>query len=99
MDIERFEASIKESTPQAQLHPLLQALWYDARGDWGRAHTIVQGEQGADAAAVHAYLHRKEGDLANADYWYARAHRSRPDATLALEWRELAQGLLATSGR
>ena len=94
MDIERFESSARESQPPASLPPLLQALWHDAHGDWSRAHAIVQGENGRNAAAVHAYLHRKEGDLSNADYWYGRAHRKRPTGTLAQEWRELAELLL-----
>ena len=94
MDIERFESAIANARPPASLTPLLQALWHDAHGDWARAHEIVQGEKGRDAAAVHAYLHRKEGDLGNADYWYARANRSRPGTALAAEWRELAVHLL-----
>lgn len=94
MDIERFESSVREAQPPANLPPLVQALWHDARGDWARAHTIVQGEKGKDAAAVHAYLHRKEGDLSNADYWYERAGRKRPGGALAHEWRELAERLL-----
>ena len=94
MDIERFESSLKDANPAPDLTLLLQSLWHDARGDWARAHAIVQGEKGRDAAAVHAYLHRKEGDLSNADYWYARANRTRPTATLAIEWRELAERLL-----
>ena len=93
MNIERFESTIKDAGPPAELPPLLTALWHDARGDWKRAHEIVQGEKGADAAHVHAYLHRKEGDLSNADYWYQRAKRRRPDTALDAEWRELA-GLL-----
>ena len=95
MDIEQFESSIKDAKAAADLHPLLQALWHDARGDWARAHEIVQGEKGRDAAAVHAYLHRKEGDISNADYWYGRANRTRPNAALAVEWRELTERLLA----
>jgi hypothetical protein len=94
MDIARFESSIKDASPAADLHPLLHALWHDARGDWARAHEIVQREKGRHAAAVHAYLHRKEGDLANADHWYGRANRKRSTATLAVEWRELAEHLL-----
>ena len=97
MNIERFESTIKDAGPPAGLPPLLTALWHDARGDWKRAHEIVQGVKGEDAAHVHAYLHRKEGDLSNADYWYGRAHRVRPDTALDAEWRELA-GLLLSRG-
>lgn len=91
MDINAFESSIASAEPPAGMSLLLTALWHDARGDWARAHQIVQGEEGIDAAAVHAYLHRKEGDLSNADYWYGRAKRVRPDTDLAIEWRALAQ--------
>lgn len=94
MDIERFESSVKGGRLPAGLTPLLKALWHDARGDWALAHEIVQGEKGRDAAAVHAYLHRKEGDLSNADYWYGRANRARPAMALTAEWRELALQLL-----
>jgi hypothetical protein len=94
MNIEGFESCLKDARPPAALPALLSALWHDARGDWKRAHEIVQGEKGEDAAAVHAYLHRKEGDLSNADYWYGRARRQRPATTLEHEWRELAVLLL-----
>ena len=95
MEMERFESSVASAEPPPGLTPLLRALWHDARGDWARAHEIVQGEKGKDAAAVHAYLHRKEGDFDNADYWYGRAGDSRPRTDLAVEWRELALRLLA----
>lgn len=75
------------------LPPLLAALWWDARGDWARAHGIAQSVATPEGAWVHAYLHRKEGDLANAGYWYARAGRPRPAATLAEEWAEIARAL------
>jgi hypothetical protein len=74
--------------------PLLEALWYDADEDWDRAHRIVQEISSADAAWVHAYLHRKEGDIWNADYWYSRAGRRRPAVSLEDEWRSLVAELL-----
>jgi hypothetical protein len=89
METARFHASLAEEAPPEDLAPLAQALWHDARGQWDRAHAIVQSQQGAAAAAVHAYLHRKEGDLANADYWYARAGSRRPATALEAEWRAL----------
>jgi len=80
--------------PPGLSHPLL-ALWWDAHGDWARAHGHAQqAEDDPDGCHVHAYLHRKEGDLANADYWYRRAGRRRPDATLDEEWRAIAAELL-----
>ncbi|MBK7871761.1 MAG: hypothetical protein IPJ74_14320 [Saprospiraceae bacterium] len=76
------------------LPPLLQALWQDAQGNWHKAHEIAQDIETPDGAWVHAYLHRKEGDLWNADYWYRRAGRTRPDMTLEEEWEEIVKGLL-----
>ena len=72
----------------------LAALWWQARGDWVQAHEAAQADEGRDAAWVHALLHREEGDLGNADYWYARAGRARPSVTLAEEWEAIAAALL-----
>ena len=84
-------AALKDRASADGLPPLLAALWWDAGGDWAQAHRVAQGIETADGAWVHAYLHRKEGDLANADYWYRRAGRRRPDSTLDAEWDVLAQ--------
>lgn len=73
---------------------LLQALWHDAQGDWHKAHDIAQDIETPDGAWVHAYLHRKEGDLWNADYWYRRAGRTRPEVTLEAEWEEIVREFL-----
>jgi len=73
------------------LGPLLEALWWDARGAWTRAHECAQSVETPDGAWVHAYLHRKEGDLMNADYWYRRAGKRRPAASLVEEWAEIAR--------
>lgn len=75
------------------LQPLLGAMWWDARGDWARAHKLAQAVDTSDGAWVHAYLHRKEGDLANADYWYRRADRSRPASSLDREWEAIVAAL------
>jgi hypothetical protein len=75
------------------LPPLLAALWHDARGEWTRAHELAQAVETPEGAWVHAYLHRKEGDLANADYWYRRAGRRRPEAPLDAEWAGIVQAL------
>ncbi len=74
---------------------LLHALWHEAHGDWERAHSITQGIESSDAAWVHAYLHRKEGDTFNAGYWYRRAGRSAFTGSLHAEWTALATHLLA----
>ena len=98
MSFAEFQASIaRDPAAPAELEPALQALWYDARGDWHRAHTLAQEDEGRAGAWVHAYLHRKEGDLGNAGYWYRRAARTTPPAgrALAEEWAEIATQLLA----
>ena len=71
--------------------PLLRALWFDAVGDWERAHAIAQDVDTHDGAWVHAYLHRREGDLENAAYWYRRAGRPVERGALDDEWRTLAE--------
>ena len=78
--------------PPANLAPALQGLWLDALGDWDGAHAAAQAENSRDAAWVHAYLHRKEGDRSNAGYWYSRAGRVMPanHVNLASEWAEIA---------
>ncbi len=81
--------------PPMDLGDALLALWWDSRGDWDRAHTHAMAAKDADGSWVHAYLHRREGDLSNADYWYARAGRARPGAaTLDEEWSAITDALL-----
>jgi hypothetical protein len=95
MDLTIFLSSIERDTaPPADSTLLLQALWWDARGDWAQAHELCQQQDNADGAWVHAYLHRKEGDLANAAYWYRRAAKPLASGPLADEWRHLAETLL-----
>ena len=81
--------------PSDGLSPALRALWHLARGEWDAAHTCAQREPGPDGAWVHAHLHRVEGDLANAGYWYRRAERPPADSPLDEEWEEIAAALLA----
>ena len=75
----------------------LRALWHEAKGNWDTAHRIVQEEGGMAGARVHAYLHRREGDLSNADYWYARAGSERPSSALGKEWEALVRSFLDES--
>ncbi|WP_207540213.1 hypothetical protein [Sabulicella rubraurantiaca] len=84
---------LKDRSSPEGLPPLLAALWWDARGDWQKAHGLAQSVGSAEGAWVHAYLHRREGDLPNADYWYRRAGRVRPATSLEVEWAEIVQGL------
>ena len=88
-----FRESLSKSAPPEGLGSLLRALWHDAKGDWSRAHEIVQDEEGRDAAWVHAYLHRKEGDLSNAGYWYRRARKPACKTSLEDEWEAIAAAL------
>jgi hypothetical protein len=80
--------------PPPTLSPPLLALWWDARNDWAAAHAAAQDGEDAESAWVHAYLHRKEGDLSNAGYWYRRAGRVMPAGTLDEEWQAIATALL-----
>lgn len=95
MDFDEFQKFLGAETPPPRAGKLLQALWHDAKGDWTRAHEIVQSQKGTTSAAIHAYLHRKEGDLANADYWYERSGIMRPRHSLDKEWRTLVEAVLA----
>jgi hypothetical protein len=96
MDFGSFEASLSESEPPAGLSAAAQALWWDAKGDWAKAHGCAQAQEDAAGAWVHAYLHRKEGDAANADYWYRRADRPPVSGPLDREWAMIAEELLST---
>jgi hypothetical protein len=98
MSFEELQHSVAAGTPlPAGSSLVLQALWHDARGDWESAHECAQEDHGRDGAWVHAYLHRKDGDLGNAGYWYSRAGRSVPEkaVTLGTEWAEIARALVA----
>lgn len=95
MELDAFRAALADAQPPPGLTSALQGLWWDAKGDWDRAHRCVQEQEDADGAAVHAYLHRKEGDLANARYWYARAGRAPAGGDLQAEWQRLVEELLA----
>lgn len=91
MDIFDFKDSLKHDTPPISLTVQLEALWYDGKGEWEMAHNLVNDLDDLQSAHVHAYLHRKEGDLWNADYWYRRAKRQRYSGTLEEEWEELVK--------
>lgn len=78
----------------AHLSESLQSLWYDLQGKWDTAHNIVQNARDNDSAWVHAYLHRKEGDLGNARYWYRRSGQSESQGSLTQEWEQIVTQLL-----
>ena len=94
MTLEEFRKSMHSPGPPPLSAPL-RALWHDAAGDWNAAHEAVQDEESTDAAWVHAYLHRKEGDAGNARYWYARAGRDFADVPFPTEWEAITTALLA----
>ena len=91
---EEFRASLALAEPPVGLSVPLTALWWDARGDWPRAHNLVDELESTEGMAVHAYLHRREGSFSNADYWYGRAGRFYYRPVLEEEWQALVEGLL-----
>ena len=96
-----FKASLSGAAPapEPELDAPLAALWWAAKGCWDEAHKIVQDEETADAAWVHAYLHRVEGDLGNAGYWYRQAHKPVASGPLEAEWDGIVSALLQAGGR
>ena len=95
MTLEEFLASIANEQPPPEISDTLTSLWWDKKGDWDKAHAIAQEIPTRRGSAVHAYLHREEGVLWNADYWYSRAGRVRPDVSLEAEWKQLVDEILA----
>jgi hypothetical protein len=89
-----FRASLSGTAPAPHLAPPLAALWWAAKGEWDKAHKIVMNEESADAAWVHAYLHRVEGDLGNAGYWYRQAGQPVAKDSLEAEWERIVSALL-----
>ena len=91
---EEFRRSLVAEEPPAGVGVTLQALWWDAKGDWQKAHGLVDELETHEGMAVHAYLHRKEGSGANAEYWYRRAGTKFRRATLEDEQKALVEGLI-----
>ncbi len=89
-----FKASLNLEQPISGLSVQLKSLWYDGKGDWHKAHAQVDQLADQQSAWVHAYLHRKEGDIWNADYWYSKAKHKRPDVSLDDEWEQLVVAFL-----
>jgi len=98
MNASEFRESALSGAKPEGLTPALLGLWTEARGEWNRAHEIVQEEGDGDSAWVHAYLHRKEGDLSNARYWYRRAGRPEARGSHEEEWDEMVAALLGAAG-
>nr|WP_084406943.1 hypothetical protein [Pedobacter panaciterrae] len=89
IDLQNFKDSLTSGKLPENLPAYLKALWYDGKGDWKTAHDLIDHLSDKQSAHVHAYLHRKEGDIWNADYWYNRAQQLRPKGTLEEEWENL----------
>lgn len=90
--VKKTKADFLAKNPsEEKFEPELLALWFDHNGDWTKAHDQVDQLSGKTAARIHAYLHRKEGDLWNADYWYKKAGETRPSFSLEQEWEELLE--------
>ena len=95
MTLEELRQSQNE--PAGLTRPL-RAMWHDARNHWEAAHRIAQDDESREAAWVHAYLHRREGDISNARYWYAKAGKAEYRGSLEDEWMEIVNALLPSSG-
>ena len=97
MNFDDFIKSVDDEKPSPEISETLTSLWWDKKGDWDTAHSIAQDIPTEQGSAVHAYLHREEGVLWNADYWYSRAGRVRPEVPLAEEWQSLVKEMLKSA--
>jgi hypothetical protein len=98
VNMAEFKSSLSGAAPAPQLNAPLAALWWAAKDGWDQAHKLVQDEATADAAWVHAYLHRVEGDLSNAGYWYRQAGKPVAKDSLESEWERITAALLGSGG-
>jgi hypothetical protein len=94
MEWSEFKSSLEGEHPPEKISPCLKSLWHDAKGHWEIAHQIAQDIGDKNGSWIHAYLHRKEGDLGNARYWYSMAGKPIPAGSLEKEWEELARQFL-----
>ncbi len=95
MSSNEFQQSVKDNGPPTGISVPLTALWWDAKGNWSLAHDLVNELGTQEGMAVHAYLHRKEGDSSNAEYWYKRCGREFYREALDEEWHALVEGLIS----
>ena len=96
MTPDEFKLSLAGASPPGSISPALTALWWAGKDQWNKAHELVMGEDGDECAWVHAHLHRVEGDLDNARYWYRRARRKPAEGELATEWSSIVAALLGS---
>ena len=97
LDPDAFDETLKDDAPPRAIGLCLSALWWAKKGDWDKAHRLVMGETSGAAAWVHAYLHRVEGDIGNADYWYAQAGKPVAKGELDAEWAAIVEALLPSA--
>ncbi len=97
MTYDEFILTVENDELPHALPLYMQALWYDAKNNWSKAHSLIDSLDDKNSCWVHAYLHRKEGDISNADYWYRRAHKQRPSENLQEEWKNIVLQLLLKS--
>ena len=94
MNLVSFNESLAGNEPPQNSTVYLKALWYDAKGQWDQSHKLIQDVDDVNAYRIHAYLHRKEGDTGNADYWYRLAGKQRPSVSLEEEWEQILSTLI-----
>jgi hypothetical protein len=94
VEFTEFKATLAQNQPPESLSDALRALWHDAKGQFEAAHDIASNLPDPQGALLHAYLHRKEGDQDNAEYWYRRAQVQAPDGTVHAEWTALVERFL-----
>jgi hypothetical protein len=94
MNLSTFKDTLSQASPPANISVYLESLWFDGKGDWDKSHTIIQDVADKNASWIHAYLHKKEGDIGNADYWYNKAGRKRPSVSLDEEWEQIVNAFL-----
>ena len=94
MNLHDFKQSLQTLNSPTDASVYLKALWHDAKGNWKKAHELIQDLPDKTASRIHAYLHRKEGDTWNADYWYNKAGKKKPAIALEEEWEQIVKELL-----
>jgi hypothetical protein len=94
MTFQEFKSTLGKSNPPDGISDLLKAMWYDGKEDWNASHNIAQDIHTQEGSLIHAYLHRKEGDIGNASYWYQKAGRPLCKVSLQEEWDAIVRELL-----
>ena len=97
MEFDAFKSSLAGAAPPAGTSGAVQALWWQAKGDWHQGHRCAQDQADEKGAWAHAYLHRVEGDLGNAGYWYRQAGQPTANDSLQAEWERIAAALLGSN--